>query len=227
MPMRWTASSRRRRTTRAISPASSAGRRRSWPASLLRATGTRWSLTRRCFSARIRTRSGTSSSSASRHAREEPDRLVALLALDGPGDDRPGLATFGAVRALGVLARPARPEGHREDLERRHLGRRLEETAVGLGRHREQGAEPLAVEKHRVAQHVHRARRRLRDDVVFADLVLPSFEHSVSSVAKSDKAMGSAGGCRDPGFESACSRYFALKIKQKGLRERSAGGPPP
>src|SRR5512134_3654218 len=93
--------------------------------------------------------------------------LVALV-LDRPGDARGFFAVLvGPARAF---LRPAGAEGDLEDLERRHFRRALEEAAVGLRRHAEQGAEALAVEHHGVAQHVRRAGRGLGGDVVLADL---------------------------------------------------------
>src|SRR5438105_6944541 len=181
--------------TRATLRASSAGSRASSRPSWRRATGTWPSPKRRSYSATTPGRCGTSSCSGSRRAagafepNGSPPRkrgssffferrfaaLVALLALDRPGDDGAALAV--AAGAGRVLLRTARPVGHREDLERRHLGRRLEKAAIGLGRGREQRPEPLAIEEHRVTQHVHGAGGGLRHDVVLTELVLASLEH--------------------------------------------------
>src|SRR5437660_10415156 len=180
--------------TRATLRASSAGSRASSRPSWRRATGTWPSPTRRSSSATTPGHCGTTSCSGSRRAAGASDervspakagvqlllrktirRLVALLALDRPGNDGAALAV--AAGTGRVLLRTARPVGHREDLERRHLGRRLEEAAIGLGRGREQRPEPLAIEEHRVTQHVHGAGGGLRHDVVLTELVLASLEH--------------------------------------------------
>src|SRR5213075_132532 len=101
-----------------------------------------------------------------------------LLSLDAPGNDRPARFAVLAV-ALGVLLGAAGAERHGEDLERGNLRRRFQELAVRLGGNREERPEALAVEEHRVAQHVHRSRRRRCNDVVLANLVLFSLEHQV------------------------------------------------
>src|SRR5436189_135036 len=76
-------------------------------------------------------------SAAGRAAAPRSRPSVALLVLDRPGNDRAGLTAAAlAIRLLRVLARTAGAERHREDLERRYLGRCLEETAVRLGGHR-------------------------------------------------------------------------------------------
>src|SRR5438874_1900181 len=180
-----TASSKARPTTRVTLPASSAGSRANSPPSSRRVTGPWPSRTRRSYSATTPRRCGTSSCSGSRRAagafepngstpRKRGSSLVALLALDRPGDHWAALALAMAGR---VLLGPPRPVGYGEDLERRHLGRRLQEAAIRLGGRGQQRPKPLAVEKHRVTQHVHGAGGGLRHDVVLTELVLASLEH--------------------------------------------------
>src|SRR5207248_9589002 len=140
------------------------GSRASSRPSWRRATGTWPSPTRRSYSATTPGRCGTSSCSGSRRdagafepngsppakagaqllLRKTIRRLVALLALDRPGDD--GAALAAAAGAGRVPLRTARPVGRREDLERWHLGRWLEKAAIVFGRGRERRPQRLAVE---------------------------------------------------------------------------------
>src|SRR6185295_7863107 len=97
------------------------------------------------------------------------DALVAALPLDRPRQ-RDMLVALRRLRPHGVLAWPPRAVGDAEDLERRNRRRRLHEPAIRLARHAELCAQAPALQHHGVAQHVRRAGRRLRDDVVLADL---------------------------------------------------------
>src|SRR5678816_2329252 len=97
------------------------------------------------------------------------DASVAALSLDCPRQ-RDALLPVLRLLPRRVLARTARAIGDAEDLERRHRGRRLHEPAIRFAGHAQLRAQAPALQEHRVAQHVRRARRRLRNDVVLADL---------------------------------------------------------
>src|SRR5258705_3493027 len=112
----------------------------------------------------------------------DADASVAALPLDRPWQ-RDVLVAVVRLRPHSVLARAARAVGDAEDLERRNLRWRLHEPAIRFARHAELRAQAPALQEHGVAQHVRRARRRLRDDVVLADLEPERRAHSGCATA--------------------------------------------
>src|SRR5580765_4171523 len=99
----------------------------------------------------------------------DADGSVAALPPDRPRQ-RDMLVAVGRLRPHSALARAARAVGDAVDPERRNRRRCLHEAAIRLARHAELRAQAPALQEHGVAQHVRRARRGLRDDVVLADL---------------------------------------------------------
>src|SRR5437762_2066405 len=113
------------------------------------------------------------------------EALFRALDVERQGAGRQVVVPQAAVRGLGqrlggrrggVLLRASRPVRDLEDLHGRHGWRGFQEAAVGFGRHAQQRPQALAVEHHRVAQHVRRAESGLRDDVVLADLEIPALD---------------------------------------------------
>src|SRR5205814_1655604 len=76
-----------------------------------------------------------------------------------------------------VFLRAAGPVRDAEDFQRRHGRGVLEEPAIGLGRHREQRADAVAVHEHVVAKHVRRIGYGLGDDLVLAHHEAFPFQH--------------------------------------------------
>src|SRR5687768_1562587 len=80
----------------------------------------------------------------------------------------PRAGGLGRLRRPRALFGTAGTVGDAEDLERRDDRRFLEKAAVRLGGHARHGADLLAADQDRVAQHMRRARDRARDDLVLA-----------------------------------------------------------